>query len=130
MLSFLKSDSITPGSSYRFKVKAKNLHGWGVFSDSITLLASGKPDTPAKPTTSISNNLVRITWTQPSNNFESITSYKVLIKHSDSSYSENSLYCNGNNLLIYSQRFCEIPMQVFTSSPYLLIAGTIIEANV
>jgi hypothetical protein len=33
-------------------------------------------------------------------------------------------------LLIYAQRFCEIPMQVLTSSPYSLSAGSLIEAKV
>jgi hypothetical protein len=43
----------TQGTSYRFKVEAKNSVGFSLYSNEITVLAAQAPNQPVAPTTSI-----------------------------------------------------------------------------
>lgn len=89
---------------------------------------------PAKPnaiTTEINNKFVRIAWTANiDNKFEALDKYQILIQDSTAQFSEVFASCDGTNLVIIAQRFCDIPMTVFTTTPYLLAAGTLIQAKV
>ena len=38
------SSDIAPGSSYKFRVRAANIHGFGEFSDTLTVKAAGLAD--------------------------------------------------------------------------------------
>ena len=83
--TYTVSDSIVPGVTYRFKVKAVNKWGSGIFSDVLQVLAASIPETisPA-PTTSVdslSGDLV-ITWNLPDKHGSDLSSYLVQIKNS------------------------------------------------
>jgi len=71
-LFLLRQTGISPGGTYRFRLTAINLHGPGVTSEVTPILASGAPVAPIPPVTSLNNDLVRITWYPPFNNYESI----------------------------------------------------------
>lgn len=53
-----------------------------------------------------------------------------MIKKSDTTYVEDTTYCDGSDTNIVSQLYCEIPMSVFISSPYSLSPNDLIEAKV
>lgn len=67
------SSGITSGSSYKFKYRAYNVHGWGEFSDPLTILAAEIPQDMGSPTVSLVGTDVRISWTPLSNNGAAIT---------------------------------------------------------
>lgn len=121
---------LTGGTTYKFRVRAHNEHGWGSFSTETSIVASSVPDTPAAVTTSINNQNVRFTWVAPTSNHQTIDAYKLKIKTSSSTYVEELTYCDGSDSGIVSQLYCEIPMSVFISSPYSLSPNTLIEAKV
>lgn len=43
-LSFGVTSSIQVGKTYKFRYRAKNVHGWGPFSDALNLIAARVPD--------------------------------------------------------------------------------------
>jgi len=70
------STSLTAGSSYKYRLTAKNVYGWGVVSNEVTMIPLGVPSTPATVTTSVTATNVKIEWTDPtSTNGAAITSY-------------------------------------------------------
>ena len=77
------STDVLQGTSYKFKVRAHNLHGWGAFSTSSIVLSTGVPDQPTAPTTVMRDIYVRVTWTTPGHNFEAIDKYQVKLMQSD-----------------------------------------------
>jgi hypothetical protein len=124
---------VSAGESYKLRVRAHNLHGWGDWSDPTIVLSTGVPDQPDPPLTEINNIYVRISWTDPSHNFEAIDQYKILLRHVDeTSFSEETEHCDGSNQIIFLRKYCEVPVSVFTSadSPFQLIAGDVVVAKV
>ena len=80
-LTFLVTSNITPGTTYNFRVKAKNAHDWATdWSPIGSVVASSKPNQGNTVTTAVYNKtFVRISWVAPNHNSDTITSYEVLI---------------------------------------------------
>jgi hypothetical protein len=57
---------------YRFRLQAKNIYGWGVFSDVTVIQATGIPDQMAIPTTANSGANIVITWSPQLSNLAQI----------------------------------------------------------
>jgi hypothetical protein len=74
---------LTFGTTYEFKVEARNSYSFSAFSETITLLCAFKPDPPTVLTTTNQNDFVVIDWNEPINNGIEITGYKVYILESD-----------------------------------------------
>jgi hypothetical protein len=80
-LVFLLTDNVTKGTSYQFRIRARNIYGWAsLFSDPTTAIkASGVPaqmfivstsyDTAVDPTK------LKVTWLEPYGNSEPILDY-------------------------------------------------------
>ena len=99
------------GSTYNFRLRARNIHGWSPDTANPTsILASGVPDQPVAPTTSLDSLNVVITWTQPEPNYGGITAYKVNLINSAGTASEESTYCDGSQTAILTSRSCQVPM--------------------
>ena len=85
MTTYTVSDAIVAGTSYKFKVKAANKWGSGIFSDVVTVLAASIPAKiiPA-PVTSLelSSGDVVITWIEPNDHGATLDSYLLQIKNS------------------------------------------------
>lgn len=81
VLNYIVSSSIVSGSSYLFRVRAKNYWGWGDFSTSVSIKASTSPSKMDAVTTSIDGTTggVKIQWTAPNSNADTITSYLIEI---------------------------------------------------
>lgn len=93
------------------------------------------PIAPAAPSTIINVNNVIIDWNSPSTSSftaygAAISGYKVLIRWSDGTYSEEKTYCNGANTVIFSNTECTIPISVLMASPYNLKKGDSVFASV
>ena len=75
---------LTPGLTYKFKVKSRNSFGFSDFSSVLSLYCAFIPAVPAAPATSVVANQVIIDWSAPANNGSPITSYRVKIQAADS----------------------------------------------
>jgi len=64
---------ITKGTAYRFRLRSKNVYGFGPFSPVAIVRSSDVPEMPIPVTTSISGVNVVITWVAPYDNSETIT---------------------------------------------------------
>lgn len=79
-LTYTKT-GVTAGTTYQFKIAARNAVGLSTLSSALSVLAASVPATPAAPTTVVdggSTNVV-ISWSLPSNGGSAITSYKIYI---------------------------------------------------
>jgi hypothetical protein len=90
------------GTTYGFKVKARNSVGYGELSDEILILAAQIPDVPDAPTTTISDRWnVVIDWTAPYNGGTPITSYTIEIRTADVTvFTVDSVDCSGSDSTI------------------------------
>lgn len=48
------------GQTYKFRTKAHNINGWGLLSDSLTIISSSVPDKPLPVDVSLVNQNVEI----------------------------------------------------------------------
>ena len=60
--------SATAGTTYLFKVAARNEVGIGAYSEPFSILAATVPSQPGAPTTAVdaSENNIIVTWSEPS----------------------------------------------------------------
>lgn len=79
---------LTGGVTYRFKVRARNIYGSGVFSTVLSVLASDLPDKMSTPTVTIgsADTSVTITWVEPGDHAASIDYYEILLLKSNGYY--------------------------------------------
>jgi hypothetical protein len=68
---------LTEGTSYVFKVAARNSVGVSALSNQVRILAAQIPDVPSAPLTTVSGDNVVISWTKPYTGGSEITSYVV-----------------------------------------------------
>ena len=84
-------DYLTNGTSYLFRVAAKNIVGTGATSpNSAAVVPSGLPQTPTSVTAIASSNSVALSWTAPTANGAAITDY--LIEYSTDAGTNWSIY--------------------------------------
>ena len=73
---------------------------------------------------------IKIAWTAPSNNHVAIDAYQILIITSLGTYVEDTTNCNGADSLVLANMYCLVQMSVLQASPYSLILGDLIAAEV
>ena len=113
------SKDVLPGDSYKVRVRAHNIHGWGEFSDPSIILSTGTPDQPDPPATIINNLNIKISWQDPAHNYEAIDQYQILFKHkTGDAFSEQIENCDGSNQIIFIRKTCEVPVSLFVSPDY------------
>lgn len=118
--------------TYEFKVRARNKWGFGPFSPSVSITASGPPYKILNVTTDVSNtdgNVV-ILWSAPGTNGASITNYIVEFRDSSSLWKTLPLFCDGSSDSVVRTRSCQVSMLIFTSSDFLLAFDTLIQVRV
>lgn len=92
---------LTVGTNYEFTVEAQNSVGFSSPSTSVAFLHAIAPDQPEKPTTSNVGTNVLIDWYEPYDQGADITSFSILIRHSDGvSFSEELTSCDGTDSVI------------------------------
>lgn len=75
----LTVDNVSVGSSYVFKVAAKNANGTSLTADFTSVTITGVPSAPAAPTAKASGSTLTIGWVAPADNGSAITGYKVYL---------------------------------------------------
>jgi large repetitive protein len=121
---------LTPGTTYKFRVQARNTFGLSVYSDVVTLLCAFVPAAPSEPTTTVIGNNVIINWSAPSSNGSPITSYRIKIRKHDGLYAEELSYCDGQKSSIISVTQCNIPLLNLEQIPFSLVLGDSVVAIV
>lgn len=77
------SDEVTPGTQYKMRVRAHNVHGWSEWSSILIIRSTGLPLQPDPPISLLENGQIKISWVDPVANYESIDSYHILFAQSD-----------------------------------------------
>lgn len=122
---------LTKGTIYYFRYRAKNIYDWSPYSNIIQQIAARVPDSPAAPITSNVATSVLITWATPYDGGSSVTTYNVQILTKSGLYLEEETYCNARtDDTVINNGYCAIPMSILTASPYLLIQGDEVVAQV
>ena len=108
LTSHTVSISGSVGTPYNFKVRAKNIYGWGPYSNIVSILASDVPSQMQVVTTTVDGTNVEISWQEPANNGEAISGYEIQVLQSDgTTFSQETGSCDGiNNSTVISTRSC------------------------
>jgi hypothetical protein len=115
---------LTFGTTYEFKVESRNSYSYSPYSETLTLLCAFKPDPPLVVTTTNTNDLVTVQWDDPIANGFVIHAYRFFVLQSDgTTYTEESVECDGTNTDIVNNRVCTISLLTLRSAPYNLILG-------
>jgi hypothetical protein len=123
--SYAVSVAGSAGASYQFRLSAKNIYGWGVYSEIVAIVASSAPSQMQVVTTSVVGTNVRIQWTPPAGNGASITGYDIEIRQSDgTTFSEETTGCDGTALVAVLQ--CDIPFTTLRAAPFSLVLGDLV----
>lgn len=102
---------VSGGSTYKFKVRARNVYGYGSFS--ATELSVTPSDVPGKVAIAEVKNVgtnVEIKWTAPNSHSSLISKYEIWFKKSDGSFTLETTACDGSNAGISSLLTCTEPM--------------------
>ena len=127
---FAPQTGLTGGASYSYQVRAYNKYGAGPFTAPITMQTSQAPDQPAPPVLAVVGGYVKISWTAPFANYRPVTAYQILIKTSatTATYIEQKALCDGAAQA--SVGYCLVDMHALTASPFNLVYGTLVQAEV
>lgn len=110
--TYIVTSGITGGTDYQFKVRAKNLYGWGDYSPIVTIKAAQEPAQVTSITTTVSGLDIIVDWTEPSTNFDPIIQYLIEFRHSDGiTFSDDQINfdCDGTDGATVSVSQCIIP---------------------
>jgi hypothetical protein len=109
--------SLTPGTQYKFRLRARNTFGFGAYSNILTMIPAGPPSTPDPVTATIDNVYVRFSWAAPASNGAAISNYFLWILKIDGFSLAKSASCDTSvDPLIVTNRECLVPMSELTSS--------------
>lgn len=123
--------------TYYFRIAAKNIYDYQTtFSPSTAtgVMASSAPSAPATPTVVLSGTNVAISWVEPTDNNAEISAYRIKIQRRVagvlSDYIESVANCDGTRPSVVTNTQCSIAMSAFLVSPYFLLRGDAILAQV
>jgi len=103
------ASSLTSGTTYEFKIEARNEYGYSVFSDTITLLAAYIPEVPTSVSTEMVGDQVKVSWTVASDNGSPITEIKLFFKEIGSgAYTHRSAMCDGTQASVIANSYCNV----------------------
>ena len=98
VLSHGVTSSIQVGQTYKFRYRAKNVHGWGPFSDSLNLIAARVANAADPVVTSNEGTHVKLSWTEPDYDGGTyLTGFKVKIKTKAGDLVEDLVDCDARD---------------------------------
>lgn len=102
-----------------------------MLSPVASILAATVPSQMGIVTTSVdaATGGLKIVWTNPSSNGTPITSYLIEIQDSSSTWRTQTTYCDGNNNVVFFNRYCIIPISTLTNAPFTLALGTLVQVR-
>jgi len=128
------STDIVSGQVYGFRVRARNIFGWGPYSPVTQIQAAREPGKPIAPVTSIDSvkGGMAITWTAPDARGSAITSYKIEISNSLGTLWYEDDDCDGTKPAILNTvpLRCVIPMETLLGAPYNYAFNELVKVRV
>jgi len=116
--TYTVSTRVVEGQYYGFRVRARNIFGWGPNSTVTTVHAAREPDQPEAPTTSIDADTggMTISWTAPPARGSAIDRYRIeiLVAGSNPEQWLETDDCDGSLTQIKTDRKCVVPMTTLT----------------
>lgn len=74
---------------------------------------------------------VKISWTSPSSNYDTITAYNIeILDKANSAWSTETANCDGSNSIILANLYCIIPMTTLYASPFNLEYNDLVEVRI
>ena len=88
---------LAPELTYNFKIRARNIYGYGPFSGIASINTTDKPYAMDPVNTVQSGTNIVLSWTAPQSGGEPINSYQVLLYiPSTNSFVEDLTYCDAS----------------------------------
>jgi hypothetical protein len=102
---------LTTDTVFEFKYRAYNKYGWSDYSPSIEIRAATVPDQVDTLNFSVQDDtFVRISWDEPADGGNAISSYTIVIRENDdSTFSTETTYCDGADSDVITNTYCDIP---------------------
>jgi hypothetical protein len=89
--------NLQQGKDYRFKVRARNIYGYGDYSDVATIRASDVPDAMDIVNTIQVGTEILVVWSAPPDGGDTITAYQIdLYNLVTKQYHTDLTYCDGS----------------------------------
>jgi len=126
------STNIESGTTYGFRVRARNIFGWGPYSAVTYIKAAREPDVPAAPTTSIDSETggIAITWTAPDERGDTITAYLIEIANKAGDSWTTHTSCDGSSPSVIEALRCVVPMSALTEVPFNYVFDDLVVVRV
>ena len=111
--SYTINSNIISARTYKFKYRARNIFGWGEWSDQGDIYAASIPDTIMPVVVELVGTDVEISWSpNTQDNGSPISAYKIEIQTVEGDFVEDSL-CDGSSDETFVSKVCSIPMEFF-----------------
>ena len=106
-------NGVQGGLTYRFKVRARNIYGYGPASDATSVVPQDAPGKTAIPTVLLNSTVpteVQVSWDQPNNHSADITAYEILFMKANGDFVLELTRCDGTLATVVATRTCSVPM--------------------
>jgi hypothetical protein len=128
-------NGLNADTTYSFRYRTRNKHGWSGFSDILEVLTATIPAGMSPPSFSIESSTptsVTLTWAKPYSGGNAISAYIVQFQHGDSStdFSPELSYCDGSDLAVLETRRCTVPFTVLRAAPFNLSLNQLVAAKI
>lgn len=122
--------NVVEGTVYNFRLQARNIYGWGVYSEIKAVAAAGVPEQMATPTTENQGTNVVVTWQEPYDNSDAISAYRIYFKGTDKSFYETvdcDVSSSGSPPTLPLS--CSVPLTTLRAAPFNLVQGALIQVR-
>jgi hypothetical protein len=129
-LQYTLTSGVVAGESYSFRLRAKNVHGWGAYSMVESTVPMNTPAQMSAASTEIDNVYVKVKWEAPDDRGSEITAYRVKVLASDGLTLIESDLCHNSDASLVVTLQCYIPMSEIVSDPIALAYNDLIKIQV
>lgn len=106
-------NGVTGGQPYKFRVRARNIYGYGEYSPVLTIVPHDVPGKTGIPTVALSGSddtAVEVSWALPNEHSSPITKYEILFMQANGDFVPEPTNCDGAVSAIVTARKCTVPM--------------------
>lgn len=107
-------NGVLGGQPYKFRVRARNIYGYGDYSPAATIIPHDVPGKTGIPTVALSGSddtAVEVSWALPNEHSSPITKYEILFMQANGDFVPEPTYCDGAAVpTIVTARKCTVPM--------------------